>query len=342
MKIPLPLVFLPVALALPEPVANSTTEDFLSQPDAQTSSVIQNQTSLQQDIVSQRTYFYDSFEQRVKKGDRTTDLYSCFSRKDKTGNMVSYNPIAISSLRQKNFYPVNWNLQPIVILDPGHGHGITRRTSGPIDIGASRQGVHEVDVVDGFTAALEKEFKSQGISVVLTRDIDEKATLSRNSFFPEHTTALQIRAELSNHLAKKYPHHPIFFLSLHADVFDEPQRSGSVIYTYGQNGESLSPLSSQMAKTLKGHFSLRPRTSTSHRTEDFAVLRCQPEHVMAALVEFGFLSNPQDRAAMTHPQNVKNIARNFVKGINAFLEKQQNTSEIRIAAASNAPAITLP
>jgi N-acetylmuramoyl-L-alanine amidase len=213
----------------------------------------------------------------------------------------------------------------LIALDPGHGG---------IDPGAlGVNGVQEKSVVITVARELQAQLQAGGrYRVMLTRAADTYVALRERVAKAEH-----VKAEL--------------FLSIHADSHPDRDVRGASIYTLSEEAsdreaaalaqrENGGPLTAQgstaVARTLvamaqrgtgndsrkfadtvvstfaKSGVRLLPRT---HREAGFAVLT-SPD-IPAALVELGYLSNPQDSKLLTVRQHQMALARALRASIDA-------------------------
>jgi len=204
----------------------------------------------------------------------------------------------------------------LIALDPGHG-GIDPGALGP-------RGLQEKSVVITVARELQAQLQAGGrYRVMLTRAGDTFVALRERV-----ARAETAKADL--------------FLSIHADSHPDPEVRGASIYTLSEeasdreaaalaareNGGPMNLPSGGVARTLvamaqrgtgndsrkfadgvvttfaKSGLRLLPR---SHREAGFAVLT-SPD-IPAALVELGYLSNPQDSKLLTVRQHQMALAR---------------------------------
>lgn len=211
----------------------------------------------------------------------------------------------------------------LIFLDPGHGG----RDPGAQGI----RGTQEKTVVMAIARELQRELLAGGrYRVLLTRNTDNYVALRERV-----ARAQSAKADL--------------FLSLHADSHDNPEVRGASVYTLSEqatdreaaalaarenradavvSGMKLSDKDDNVARTLvamsqrgtvndsrrladtivqgfsRNGVRLLPRT---HRQAGFAVLT-SPD-IPAALVELGYLSNPQDEKLLTVRQHQIALAR---------------------------------
>lgn len=220
----------------------------------------------------------------------------------------------------------------LIVLDPGHGG------RDPGALGA--RGTQEKKVVFTIATEVQREMQAGGrYRVLLTRSGDSYVALRERV-----ARAQAAKADL--------------FLSLHADSHDNPDVRGASVYTLSEeasdreaaalaarenradavvSGMRLADKPDNVAQTLvamsqrgtvnesrrlaetivatfaKNGVRLLPRT---HRQAGFAVLT-SPE-VPAALVELGYLSNPQDEKLLTVRQHQISLARALRASVDAY------------------------
>lgn len=218
---------------------------------------------------------------------------------------------------------------PLVMLDAGHGG----RDPGTI----GGQGTHEKRITLAAALELKRQLEAAGrCRVALTR--------ARDVFIP-----LGDRVEMARR------REAALFLSLHAD--SAPGARGASVYTLSETASdslaaglarrenqadrkgglrlpSVSPEvqrillslirqetrsgSERMARlvvdSLEGQVALLPNT---HRRAGFVVLKA-PD-VPAALVEMGFLSHPQDEAALNRASHRAKVASALAEAVHGFL-----------------------
>lgn len=220
-----------------------------------------------------------------------------------------------------------------VVIDAGHGGG---------DPGALGRGVREKDITLAVARALERALSETGrYRAVLTRRSDVYIKLRDRV-----DMARRAKADL--------------FISVHADKIDRTNVRGASIYTLSQNasdketarlaeqennsgvvaGVDLAQESADVAdilldlamrekmnesKLLARYLETAFRNKNirllpnSHRAAGFAVLKA-PD-VPAALIETGFLSNPQEAKLLASSAFQHKIADAIVDGIDAYFRK---------------------
>lgn len=271
-------------------------------------------------------HFRVSFLQRVATNQQSR-FNSCFTRvsqgvrADTVASIRAGAPAVVrASFRDS---AADYTLQPIVVLDPGHGHETPGSPYG-YDTGAIRDKVIEARVVDAIAEKLKDALEERGTQVVETRpSLSEGIALSQRYRFKDQDRILQWRAELSYELAQKFPERPVLFLSLHANSSPTTRAKGAEIFYY-ENAGSRSP-SAAFARSLSAHYKLP--SGSRVMSENFGVLRCQRESTPAVLLELGYLSNPGDRAilknALHDEGRAEKIADMIADGISAYVEERR-------------------
>ena len=223
----------------------------------------------------------------------------------------------------------NLNL-PLVVLDPGHGG----RDPGAI----GGRGTQEKAVVLAAAQELRRLLEASGrCRVAMTRTADRFIPLGDRVEFARRREAA-------------------LFVSLHAD--SAPGARGASVYTLGESSDafstalarrqndadragglrlpSVSPevqailLSLMRAETRAGSARMAslvvrelgedvPLLPNAHRQAGFVVLKA-PE-IPSVLVELGFLSHPQDEAALRRPDHRAKLARAMSRAIQVWLAR---------------------
>ena len=226
----------------------------------------------------------------------------------------------------------------MIVIDPGHGG---------VDPGAiAVNGSYEKEVTLAMARELKRQLEASGrYRVALTRDGDV--------FIPLRERPARARALNAD-----------LFISLHADSHEDRALRGLSVYTLSEKasdreadmlasrenradalgGVNLASESDQVASILID-LAQRDTLNQSHRfaynlvqevgrdtlllpkpqrSAGFAVLT-SPD-VPAALVEMGYLSQPQDFRLLTTPQHQKRLAAGLVRAIDSFFGRAQQTA----------------
>lgn len=197
-----------------------------------------------------------------------------------------------------------------IVIDAGHGGE---------DLGAVVRGCREKDVVLGVALRLRRRLEAQGIpDVRLTRESDE--------FVP-----LDLRT------ARAAAWDGSLFVSLHANKVFWKRLRGAAAYSYGKGkGRSdrrhrrlrrLSPLLPPPAETARAGAGLSDALTAGLRGEglqagaperaEYYVLK--NPRAPSALVELGFLSNPEEARLLADPAYQERLAAALADGILRYL-----------------------
>ena len=197
----------------------------------------------------------------------------------------------------------------MVVLDPGHGG----KDTGAV----GKRKVYEKKAVLSIANRVKAHLEAKHINVRMTRTTDTYLTLQQRSDY-----AAKAGADL--------------FVSIHADSAGASSANGIETFVmtasgcdssnhYGQGGDKSAgkgnlsdaanavlgfSIQSNLIKTAK-------RSDRGLRRARFAVLKQAP--CPAALVECGFLSNPEEEALMIDPNYREAVARGISNGILGYM-----------------------
>ncbi|MBC8054276.1 MAG: N-acetylmuramoyl-L-alanine amidase [Sphingobacteriaceae bacterium] len=191
--------------------------------------------------------------------------------------------------------PLTENKLPVfrIVLDPGHGgkDSVTRS-----------DGYQEKHIVLGIAMEVRNYLEESGFEVIMTRETDEFISLPARAAFKGD-----------------------IFISLHtntvADTIGESVRSmikGMEIYT-DKSMETVELLnrSKVLASAFRIHLAgLQGVKMRGVRQKPLAVLN--KNQSPAILIELGFISNKDDLAYLTNPDNYKEIAKAIVNAVKAY------------------------
>ncbi|MFM2147707.1 MAG: hypothetical protein RLZZ187_13 [Pseudomonadota bacterium] len=221
---------------------------------------------------------------------------------------------------------------PLVVLDPGHGG----RDPGAL----GRRGTQEKEVVLACAQELRRLLEASGrCRVAMTRTSDRFVPLGDRVEFARRRDAA-------------------LFVSVHAD--SAPGARGASVYTLGEGSDALSTalarrennadragglrmpsvspevqailMSLMRAETRSGSARMAglmvrelgrdvPLLPNTHRQAGFVVLKA-PE-IPSVLVEIGFLSHPEDEAALRRPEHRARVARALDRAVQDWLARAQ-------------------
>lgn len=178
-----------------------------------------------------------------------------------------------------------------VCIDPGHGYD---------DVGTSNDdlGVYEYEVVLNVGLKLRDKLEEAGIKVYMTHDTNERPPEAAEPYL----FGMKKRNGLANSLSDVD-----LFISIHCDAyFEDPTVSGARVYHMSDDkgGEGVAAAISDSLAELDPDEEIHVKAMSGMNS--YQVLR--DSEMPAVLVETGFLSNPEEGAAMLTDEWTKNIA----------------------------------
>ncbi len=192
-----------------------------------------------------------------------------------------------------------------VVIDPGHG--------GP-DGGASSGEVVESSINLAIAKNLEKELKSKGATVIMTRTKEGDALAERQpgeefpSIRARKMADLKLREEIA--LDEK----PDMFLSVHVNAVPEEKWRGAQVFYHAEGH----PDSERLAKAVQASFTETIETDREAlAVRQVYLLKKVP--TPAVLIETGFISNPEEKALLTDAGYQKKVAAAIAEGVSEFM-----------------------
>jgi N-acetylmuramoyl-L-alanine amidase len=224
------------------------------------------------------------------------------------------------------------HLRKVIVIDPGHGG---------MDSGAIGASSYEKNVTLATALMLKAKLERTGrYQVVMTRESDV--------YIP-----LEQRVQIARHAGAD------LFLSLHADSGSDPAIHGATVYTLSETGEQrvgfvlgrnewfeqnasddhavgqiLLDLTQRTTRNRSAAFAqmlianvgeLAPLVPRSQRAANYFVLLA-PD-VPAALLEMGFITNPQDEARLNDPRQRAALTDKIAQAIDAFFTTRTRLAE---------------
>ncbi|HEY8416691.1 MAG TPA: N-acetylmuramoyl-L-alanine amidase [Limnochordales bacterium] len=185
-----------------------------------------------------------------------------------------------------------------VAVDAGHG--------GPDPGAIGVAGAKEKDITLAIALKLQQVLHRSAVYTVLTREGDYD--LVQGAPVPHRQ-----REDLLRRAALVNASGADVFVSLHANSFPSPRWSGAQTF-YLEGREESRRLAEAIQASLARHLGPNRRTA---RPADLRLLRAV--EVPAALVEVGFLSNPDEERLLQDAEYQWRIAEAIAEGIFAFL-----------------------
>lgn len=177
-----------------------------------------------------------------------------------------------------------------ICIDAGHG-GSDPGATGPT-------GTLEKDNNLAIALLLKEKLENNGAKVIMTRDSDRNVAYADASANEE----LGARVDIAN------DNQVDLFISIHNDAFTNANATGTTTYHYGDI-ESVR-LANCLQKKLIEHLGTKNRGC---RYASFYVIRYT--EMTAALIEAGFISNPEEEVLMASADGRMNAAQALFEGI---------------------------
>ncbi len=182
---------------------------------------------------------------------------------------------------------------PLIVIDAGHG-------------GADEGAAPEPDDVDEKTLSLTTAYTlrnylhTMGYRVLMTRSADTFVDLDR-------------RVAIANDLDGD------LFVSLHFNAAESKKAKGIEVFYFK---DEKNPVRMEASKALGQSIldqiiSLTRRTSRGVKSANFRVIR--NTHMPAVLVEGGFLTNPEEKAAILEKNYLSRLALGVARGIDKYI-----------------------
>jgi N-acetylmuramoyl-L-alanine amidase len=239
--------------------------------------------------------------------------------------------------------------RPRIVLDPGHG-GAQQGAISPD--GQFEKGI-ALDVAKRLKAALEKD----GNEVLLTREQDVLLALGDRVIFankaqPDLFISLHLNSMPTRRLRAKLEGVQTFFLSASASGEDarrvaDRENADSSGAGAPQPTDTLAFILADLrrseahADSARLAYAIHPRLVAASVGSDHGVQQA-PFFVLtgveapAVLVEFGFISHPEESKKLARPEYREQLARAIADGVKAFLE-QTSARDRRPVASTSAP-----
>ena len=209
---------------------------------------------------------------------------------------LSFIPVILGEYRnnQNNVYQT-----VTVILDAGHG--------GKDGGASSASGVVEKDVVLSVTKKVEGYLRLQGINVILTRDGDYD--LASPDATKRKVEDLTNRVEIMNSQETN------IVVSIHANAITNSNWSGAQTFYDPKKIENK-----QLATAIMNSMQSNLEGTTREAKAISSLFILKNSNVPSALVEIGFLSNPDEAEKLNTESYQDEIAYSIYEGILCYLD----------------------
>ena len=202
----------------------------------------------------------------------------------------------------------SWNLPlsgRIIVLDPGHG--------GP-DGGAVGGSILEKEVALRTALKLRDYLQQQGAFVLLTREDDrDLASGDTRGYSRRKAEDLRKRVEFINESEAD------LFISIHLNAIPSPRWRGAQTFYHGSLEEN-----ERVAKFIQAE--LRRNLENTNRSAKAinGIYLLKHSEKPGALVEIGFLSNPEEQRLLATSDYQTKLAASIYKGILRYFSNEKN------------------
>ncbi|MEW9702606.1 N-acetylmuramoyl-L-alanine amidase CwlD [Paenibacillus sp. SI8] len=198
----------------------------------------------------------------------------------------------------------DWSLPlsgKVIGLDAGHG--------GPDGGAESSSGVIEKDINLAITLQLRDYLQQAGALVIMTRETDiDLADPRTKGYSKRKTEDLHNRADLTKDKKAE------MFLSIHLNSIPSPKWRGAQTF-YVPNNPSNANLAALIQNELKKNLENTERVA---KPADKTVYLLKVLQIPSALVEVGFLSNPEEARLLASEKYQRMVAASIYQGILRF------------------------
>ncbi|NRD77569.1 N-acetylmuramoyl-L-alanine amidase CwlD [Bacillus sp. BRMEA1] len=204
-----------------------------------------------------------------------------------------------------------WNLPlsgKIILLDAGHG--------GP-DGGAGTGKVLEKDIALNITLKVRDYLQQQGALVVMTRTTDtDLADPDTRGYSRRKVEDLKKRLKMINDSDND------LFISIHLNAIPSAKWSGAQTFYAPQHEENA-----RVAKFIQDELRRNLENTTRKAKPINQVYILKNAKKPGALVEVGFLSNPQERKNLKKDSYQEKVAISIYKGILRYFSNEKELNE---------------
>lgn len=196
-----------------------------------------------------------------------------------------------------------------VVIDAGHG--------GDDNGARSSNGLQEKDITLSIAKKIAQLNSNSDINILLSRTDDQTISGKERVVFAKRRGA-------------------DFFISLHVNSSTDKQLNGfSVLIDKNKNEQNLL-LGSAIIDRLKESY----KTEGKIETRSNSVLVLDNNVCPAALIECGYLSNPEDAAFISNTANQEKIAKDILGAINAYANSEDNIGTTNNLSNENSSSVS--
>lgn len=193
-----------------------------------------------------------------------------------------------------------------VIIDPGHG--------GPDGGAVGVDGNSEKDINLAISLKLRSFFTAGGYQVIMTREDDRSIHSSGNNTLHDQKVS-----DIHNRLKIAEQHPKALFLSIHQNLYTEPQYSGAQVF-YSKNNVDSKVLAQCLQTNI--HTLLQPQNDRVIKPAGSNLYILYHAKSPTVLVECGFVSNTEENAKLQNDTYQNQMAFAIYYGTARFYAEQ--------------------
>ncbi len=192
-----------------------------------------------------------------------------------------------------------------VVVDPGHGG---------IDKGASDNGAIEKEINLAVANFLKEYIEAGGGKVYMTRNTDTNtADPDRDKSVSQKKSDLQMRkSDIEKYKAD-------IFISIHMNKFEQSKYRGAQVF-YDNDSQENRLLAEAIQKSVKDV--LKDGNTRVAKSTGDSIFVLRDNSVPSALIECGFLSNPEEAKLLQTAEYQKSVAEGIYTGIVKYFKAE--------------------
>lgn len=189
----------------------------------------------------------------------------------------------------------------VIVIDPGHGG----YDPGKVGI----KGSHEKDINLAIALKLKDYLEESGAKVVMTRTQDEDLDGLPDKF--NKNSDMRARKEIINGSGAD------ILISIHQNAFTQPEVRGAQVFYYNESNNAKALANNVQTSITENADANNKRKIKS--TENYYVLKVST--MPGIIIECGFLTNPEEAAALNSKEYQDKMAWSIYAGIVKYFQQ---------------------
>lgn len=200
----------------------------------------------------------------------------------------------------------------IIVIDPGHGG---------IDGGANKDGILEKDINLAISKKLKTLLEQEDYKVIITRDEDISLDSLNDSSSSRHQRDLNARVHIINNSNAQ------LFLSIHVNCnFKDTSANGAIVF-YNDKYQENKALAYCIQRALNSMI-VDGKRRTIHDPQQGKYFLLNYSKIPGVIVETAFLSNLEERQALTKDEFIEQLAKAIAIGVKHYLNEPNVINKI--------------